>query len=98
DRLDEVVDVRLQRREMAARAGGDPAAQRRVLERLRVVAEGLPVGLELLLEAGTRGPGLDAGRPRARINVEHAVEPAQVDRYGGRPGHARPPAPDPPGG
>ena len=71
-RLDEVVDVGVQRGEVAAGAGGDPAAERRVLERLRVVAQRQPVRLQLLLElrARWRRPGCARrarpGRPRAR--------------------------------
>ena len=43
DRLDEVVDVRVERGEVAAGAGGDPAAERRELERLGEVAQRQPV-------------------------------------------------------
>ena len=71
-RLDEVVDVGLQRGEVAARARGDPAAERRELERLREVAQREPVPAQLVLErrTGARrpgcGPSARPGRPRAR--------------------------------
>ena len=71
-RLDEVVDVRVQRGEVAARAGGDPAAERRVLERLREVAQRQAVLAQLVLEARARWRRPGCGRrarprrPRAR--------------------------------
>ena len=71
-RLDQVVDVGVERREVAAGAGRDPAAERRVLERLREVAQREAVLLQLLLErAGRCAPPGSArrarpGRPRAR--------------------------------
>ena len=65
--LDEVVDVRQPRREVPARARGDPAAQRRQLERLREEAHRHPVLAELLLEPRPVGarPGC-ARRARRR--------------------------------
>jgi hypothetical protein len=62
DRLDEVVDVRRAGGEMTGCAGGDPAAERRPLERLRVEAQRHPVLGELLLDARAGGTGLDARR------------------------------------
>ena len=53
-RLDQVVDVGVERREVAAGPGRDPAAQGRVLERLREVAQREAVLAQLLLE---RRPG-----------------------------------------
>ena len=38
-RLHEIVDMRVKRRKMTARAGRDPSAERRKFERLRIVAE-----------------------------------------------------------
>ena len=63
-RLDQVVDVGVERGEVAAGAGGDPAAERRELKRLREVAQGEPVRAELLLEARAGGAGLDPRRQR----------------------------------
>ena len=83
-RLDEVVDVRVERGEVAAGAGGDPAAERRVLERLRVVAQRQPVLAQLLLERRPewRPPGC-ARRARPR-------RPRAPGRA--RPGRSTPPA------
>ena len=72
DRLDEVVDVRVQRRVVAARARREPAAERRELERLREVAQREAVRPQLVLERRAEHAGLDprgardVGRPRAR--------------------------------
>ncbi len=62
DRLDEVVDVGLERREVAARAGRDPAAERRELERLREVAQGQAVRPQAVLELRAEGAGPDQRR------------------------------------
>ena len=78
--LDQVVDVRVERREVPAGAGGDPAAERRELERLREVPQRQPMLAELVLEPRARRPGLDARGPRHGIDLEHAVERAQVER------------------
>ena len=88
-RLDEVVDVRRAGREVAARARGDPAAERRELERLRVEAQRQPVLGELLLEPRAGRAGLDARGARDRVDLEHAVERAQVDRDDARVARAR---------
>ena len=79
-RLDQVVDVGVERREVAAGPGGDPAAEGRVLERLREVAQGEAVLAELVLEARPGRAGLDPGRLRDRVDLEHPVHPPQVDR------------------
>ena len=63
--FDEVVDVGVERREMAAGAGRDPAAERRVLEALREVPERRGVRAERVLERGTEDAALDPRRPRA---------------------------------
>ena len=75
-----VVDVGAERREVATGARGDPAAERRVLERLRVVAQRQAVLAQLLLEPRPGGARLNASRLRDRVHVEHAVEPLEVDR------------------
>ena len=68
--------MRVERREVAAGAGRDPAAERRELERLREVAQRQPVLAELLLEPRAGRAGLDARRARDRVDLEHAVERA----------------------
>ena len=55
-RLDQVVDVGVEGREVAAGPGRDPAAEGRVLERLREVAQGQAVLAQLLLEHRARSP------------------------------------------
>ena len=78
-RLDQVVDVGVEGREVAAGPGRDPAAEGRVLERLREVAEREAVLAELVLEARAGRPGLDPRRQRLGVDLEHAVEAAQVE-------------------
>ena len=87
-RLDQVVDVGVDGREVAAGAGRDPAAERRELERLREVAQGEPV----LARAGPRAPGRarrpgSAPRARPRSTSSTRSSRAEVDRH--RAGVAR---------
>ena len=96
-RLDEVVDVRVVRRVVAAGAGGDPTAQRREAEALGEVAQREPLGAQLGLELGAVDPGLDARRPRDGVELEHAVEAVHGHRDDGvgarrvhAPHHRRP--------
>ncbi len=79
--LQEVLDVRPDRREMARGAGGDPAAERRQLERLGEVAEREPVLAEGRLERGT-------GRCRRRSAPSGRPRPARAGRPA-RPGRSR---------
>ena len=80
-RLDEVLDVRPHRREVAAGARGDPAAERGVLERLREVAQrqrrARAAGAS---SAGPSAPAWMQRRAGDLVDLEHAVERAQVDR------------------
>jgi hypothetical protein len=92
-RFDEVVDVGIQRREVPTRARGDPASQRRELERLREVAQREPVLAELVLEPGSAGPRLDPGGARGAVELEQRVQCPQVERDR-RAVHARLDAPD----
>src|SRR3970282_1548030 len=80
ERFDELVDVRVERRVVAAGAGGDPAAERGELERLREVAQREPVRPELFLERGAEDARLDAGGARGAVHLQHAVEPGEVER------------------
>jgi hypothetical protein len=89
-RLDQVVDVRVEGRVVSARPGGDPAAQRRELERLREVAQGEPARPQLVLEVGAERPRLDARRARHVVDLEDTVESREVDRHRARVGVADP--------
>ena len=66
---------------MTRRARGDPTAQRGELERLWEVAQGEAVLAQLRLQRGARRPALDARRAGDRVELQHAVEHAQVDRH-----------------
>jgi hypothetical protein len=66
---------------VAGGAGGDPAAERRALERLRVEAQRHPVLGELLLDPRPGRPGLDARGARDRVDLEYAVEAPEVERH-----------------
>ncbi len=81
-RLDEVVDVRVQGRVVATGAGGDPATQCRVLKRLREVPQREAVLAQLLLEARARGARLDQGRARRGIHLQHTVHRLQINGHG----------------
>ena len=65
---------------MTPRPGRDPAAQGRVLKRLREVAQRQAVLAELLLQPGPGRPSLDPRRQRLRVDLQHPVQPAQVER------------------
>ena len=95
-RLDQVVDVGVEGREVAAGAGRDPAAEGRELERLREVAQGQAVLAELVLERRARRPGLDPRRARDRRRPRapgrggaRSIETAPRSRR--RPAARRPP-------
>src|SRR6478609_435005 len=68
-------------REMAARAGRDPAAERRALETLREMSKRQVVRLKLCLERRPECAGLDAGGARGLVDLDHATELAQVDGH-----------------
>ncbi len=85
-RLDQVVDVGQLGREVPARPGRDPAAERRVLERLREVAQGQPVLGELVLERRDRAPRPGSG-PRSRPGRPRA--PGRARRGRPRPSRSR---------
>src|SRR5581483_10084072 len=65
---------------VAAGAGGDAAAERGELERLREVPERVPVRSELLLDLRTERAGLDAGGAGRRVDLQHPAHLAQIDR------------------
>ena len=64
----------------ARRARGDPAAERRVRERVGEVAHRPAGRVELLLQARAVDARLHLGQPRRRVDRQHPVEPAHVDR------------------
>ena len=89
-RLDQVVDVGIERREMPAGAGGHPAAQRGVLEGLREVAEREAALAQVVLQRRAEHPALDSRRGGDLINLQDAVEAAEVDRDGAAVGIPHP--------
>ena len=70
----------VERREMPAGAGRNPAPQGRVLEGLGEVAQGQPVLAQLVLQPGPGGAGLDPRRQRLRVDLQHPIQPAQIER------------------
>src|SRR5438309_2249041 len=79
--LEEILDMRPDRGEVAGRPRRDPSSERRELERLREVAQREPVLVELALERRARSAGLDARGTGDPIDLEHAIERAEIDRY-----------------
>ena len=59
-------------------AGGDPAAQRRELEALRIMAQGETVGAKLRLQSWPVGPGLDTRRAGHAVHFQHLVQCRKV--------------------
>ena len=66
-------------REMAARAGRDPAADGRELEALGKVAKRQAVRLERRLERRPEHAALDARRAARAIDLEHPVQALQIE-------------------
>ena len=78
--LDEVVDVRVIGREVPARVGGDPPAQRRELVGLGVVPELEAVVGEAVLDLRAERAGLNARPAGLLVDREDRVHPAGVQR------------------
>ena len=78
-RFTQIIDVGVERGEMTARAGRDPAAERRALETLREMTKREPMRLELRLQRRSERAGLDAGGTRGLVDFEHAAKLTQVD-------------------
>ncbi len=72
--------MRAHGREVPGRARRDPAAERRVLERLREVAQRQAVLGQLALQHRAGRAGLDPRGARDRVDLEHTIERAQVER------------------
>ncbi len=71
--------MRVERREVPARAGRDPAPEGGELEGLREVTERQPVRAELPFEIGAERAGLDTRGARDRVDLQHARESAEVE-------------------
>ena len=71
--------MRIEGREVAARAGRNPSTQRRKFEALRVVTQRQLVRGELSFERGPAGTGLDASREGDRVHLEHAVQAPEIN-------------------
>jgi hypothetical protein len=68
------------RRVVAARARGNPAAQRGELEALREVPQGQAVRLELRLQLGPQRAGLDARGAAGAVHFQHPAQALHVER------------------
>ena len=64
---------------MAAGAGRDPAAERRELEALRIVADREAVRFQRRLDRRAANAALDARGAARAVHLEHAVEMAHVE-------------------
>ena len=78
-RQQQVLDLAVARGEHAGAARGDVAADRRPLDRGGVVREHQPARVELGLELTAVLAGLHGDGQRRLVDLEHAVERAQVD-------------------
>ena len=79
-RFDQLVDVGELRREVPARSRGDPAAERRKLEGLRIVPQRQAVSTELLFERGSERARLNPRGAGLCIDFEHLVHFPEIDR------------------
>ena len=79
DAFDEIVDMRIERGEMAAGAGRDPAAQGRELEALRIVADREAVRFQGRLDRRPAYAALNARSAARVVHLEHSVEMAHVE-------------------
>ena len=78
-RQQQVLDLAVARREDARAAGGDVAADRRPLDRRRVVRQHQPAGVELGLEPAPVDARLGGDRHRALVDLDDPVERRHVD-------------------
>ncbi len=74
-RFDEVVDVRVVRRVVTARASRDPAAERRPRKTLRKMPQRITARPQRTFEIGSVDAGLNARGARHVVDFEHAIEP-----------------------
>ena len=59
---------------------GDPAAERRMGERVGEVAERVPAAASCSSRCGPKTPAWTRARPRAGVDLEHLVQRVEVDR------------------
>ena len=78
--LDEIVDMRFRRRVMAAGARDDPAAERRELKTLGIVAQRQPLRTELILQRGPVDASTDPCRATRAVDFVNFVEAFEIER------------------
>ncbi len=76
---EQLLDAAVTQRLLAGRARGDPAAQRRILERLRKMTEGVALRAQLRLQIRTGDAGAEARQLRLAIEFDELRQPRQVD-------------------
>ena len=74
--------MRVERSEVTARAGGDPAAERRELEALRIMTQGEAMRLQRRFDRRPKDAGLNARGAARRVHFEHAVQAPHVEADG----------------
>ena len=79
DGLHELVDMGVQRREVAARARRYPPAQRRPFERLREMPQRQAERLQLRLQRRAQRARRDPRGPRGTVDFQHPLQVAKVD-------------------
>ena len=77
-RFNQVVDVGIKRRKMAAAARRNPSAKRGIFEALRIVAQREAMRAKLRFERGSIGPALD--QCRARVESFKSLVGAEAKR------------------
>src|SRR5262249_46022215 len=79
-RFNQIVDMRIERREMTAGARRNPAAERRIFEALREMAQRKLVRAKLRFERRAVCAALDQRGARGLVDLLHLIHLAQVDR------------------
>ena len=79
-RFGQIIDVGIQGREVAARAGGQPAAEAGEGEGLREVPQRQIVRAQLLLDPRPQGPGLNPRGPADPVDVQDRAHHGDVHR------------------
>jgi len=81
--LNEVIDVCVERRVVAAGARRDPPAERRELEALRIEAQRKVVCCKLRLEVRSARAALDPREPRRPVDLDDAAHAPEIDAHDG---------------